>query len=105
MWDIVINGRDFSRRNGGKFLFFCLPDCLRKTFSLKFIYEDFTINIFKSQFVYDLFTKFDTADYLFTVHLRDVKYEKFTKSLPKFVYFIYEAFPKIWLEFFTVGLR
>ena len=67
------------------------------------------MDIFRIQFVYDLFTKVWAAYLIFAVHLRDDICKKFTKNLPKFVYVVYEAFPKIWLQFvyywFTLSLQ
>ena len=92
----------------GKKLFVCLLVCLRKKFSLKFIYEDFTIDIFRPSLFTIYLRRFGPLIIYLLFIYEMVNVQRFTKSLPKFVYVVYKAFPKFWLEFvynlFTGGL-
>ena len=102
------SGKGTSHGVEGKIGFFFLLVCLRKKFPSKFIYEEFTNYIYTWEFVYDLFTKFRTLIIYLLYIYEVVKVKRFTKNLLKFVYFVYEPFPKIWSEFvygwFTASL-
>ena len=95
---IIIRERYFAWNRGENWFLYLLV-CLRKKFPSKFIYEKFTNYIYTWEFVYDFFTKFRTLIIYWLYIYEVVKVQRFTKNLLKFVYFVYEPFPKIWSEF------